>query len=171
MLAKISQVFHSNPSRAKAVPYKIGDKVMLSTLNCRKEYKSSGELRVAKFMPRYDGPFLVVDVHEEASTVTLDIPNAPNIFPTFHTSHIKPFKQNDNLKWPSRILEKPGPVDNNLDSEYLVDKIIDHKKIGKSKFKYLVRWVGYSPEDDQWIVGRDLEDIEALDKYLASISQ
>jgi len=53
----------------------------------------------------------VVDVHEDASTITLDIPNAPNIFPTFHTSHIKPFKQNDNSKWPSRTLEKPGPVD------------------------------------------------------------
>ena len=49
-------------------------------------------------MPRYNGPFLMVDTHEEASTITLDIPNAPNIFPTFHTSHIKPFKQNDNSK-------------------------------------------------------------------------
>lgn len=170
MLAKISQAFQSNTSRSNDVPYKIGDKVMLSTLNRRKEYKSSGELRVAKFMPRYDGPFLVVDIHEDASTVTLDIPNAPNIFPTFHTSHIKPFKQNDNSKWPARTLEKPGPVDDNLDSEYLVDKIIDHKKIGKSGVKYLVRWVGYGPEDDQWISGRDLEDNEALDKYLASIS-
>ena len=49
---------------------------------------------------RYDGPYLVVDTHEAASTITLDIPNAPNIFPTFHTSHIKPFKQNDDDKYP-----------------------------------------------------------------------
>lgn len=167
MLAKISQAFQTNSSRADSVPYNIGDKVMLSTLNRRKEYKSQGELRVAKFMPRYDGPYLVVDVHEEASTVTLDIPNTPNIFPTFHTSHIKPFKENDNSKWPSRTLEKPGPIAPENPSEYLVDKIIDHKKIGKSNMKYLVRWVGYGPEDDQWISGRDLDDNEALDKYLA----
>jgi Chromo (CHRromatin Organisation MOdifier) domain len=175
MLAKILQAhqsnsYQSNSSHSKAVHYKTGDMVMLSTLNRCKEYKLSGELRVAKFMPRYNGPFLVVDVHEEASTVTLDIPNTPNIFPTFHTSHIKPFKQNNDLKWPSHTLEKPGSVNNNQDSEYLVDKIIDHKKIGKSNIKYLVRWVGYGPEDDQWISSRDLEDNEELDKYLTSDS-
>jgi len=168
ILAKITQSHHSNNSRGKNVIYKVGDKVMLSTLNRRKEYKAQGEKRVAKFMPRYDGPYLVVDVHEDASTITLDIPNAPNIFPTFHISHIKPFKQNDDSKWPSRTLEKPGHILVNDIPEYLVDKIIDHKKIGKSNFKYLVRWSGYGPEDDQWISGRDLDDNEALDKYLAN---
>jgi Chromo (CHRromatin Organisation MOdifier) domain len=117
-------------------------------------------------MPRYDGPYLVVDVHKATSTVTLDIPNAPNIFPTFHTSHIKPFKRNNNAKWPSRTLDKPGPLLVNNSPEYLVDKIIDHKKISKSNVKYLMCWVGYGPEDNQWIAGRDLEDNEALDKYL-----
>ena len=169
MLAKITQSFHSNSSRADATPYKIGDKVMLSTLNRRKEYKSQGEVRVAKFMPRFDGPYLVVDTHEDASTVTLDIPNAPNIFPTFHTSHIKPFKQNDDTKWPARTLDKPGPILVNGIPEHVVDKIIDHKKVGKSNIKYLVRWSGYGPEDDQWISARDLEDNIALDEYLASL--
>jgi hypothetical protein len=117
-------------------------------------------------MPRFDGPYLVVDIHEEASTITLDIPNAPNIFPTFHTSHIKPFKENDHSKYPSRTLEKPGPLSVDDPKEYLVDKIIDHKKIGKKITKYLVRWAGYGPEDDQWISGHDLEDNEALDVYL-----
>ena len=81
MLAKITQSFHSNLSRRNPVSYQIGDKVMLSTLNRRKEYKAQDQLRVAKFMPRYDGPYLVVDTHESASTVTLDIPNAPQHFP------------------------------------------------------------------------------------------
>ena len=66
----------------------------------------------------------------------------------------------------SRTLEKPGPVRGEDSQEYLVDKIIDHKKIGKSNIKHLVRWVGYGPEDDQWISGRDLDNNEALDKYL-----
>ena len=110
MLAKITQCYHSNSSRGNTIHYEVGDKVMLSTLNRRKDYKSKDERRVAKFMPRYDGPYLVVDTHEDASTVTLDIPHAPNIFPTFHTSHIKPFKQNDDTKWLTRTLEKPGPL-------------------------------------------------------------
>ena len=149
MLAKITQAFHSNSARGSSVSYKIGNKVMLSTLNRRKDYKSNDVIRVAKFMPRYDGPYLVVDTYEAASTITLDIPNAPNIFPTFHTSHIKPFKQNDDDKYPARSLERPGPLFVNDTPEYQVDKIIDHKKVVKSNIKYLVRWTGYGPEDDQ----------------------
>ena len=53
MLAKITQSFHSNPSRGKPVTYYVGDKVMLSTLNRRKEYKSQDQLHITKFMPRY----------------------------------------------------------------------------------------------------------------------
>ena len=128
MLAKITQSFHSNSSRTDATSYKTGDKVMLSTLNRWKEYKSQGEVHVAKFMPRFNGPYLVVNTHEDASTVTLDIPNVPNIFPTFHTSHIKPFKQNDNAKWPARTLEKPGPILINGIPEHVIQKIIDQKK-------------------------------------------
>jgi hypothetical protein len=68
-------------SRADAKTFKIGDKVI--TLNRRKEYKSQGELRVAKFIPRFDGPYLVVDIHEEASMAVhskcpQNIPNIPH---------------------------------------------------------------------------------------------
>ena len=53
--------------------------------------------------------------------------------------------------------------------EYQVDKILDHKKIGKSNIKYLVRWTGYGPEDDEWISARELDDNIALDEYLDSL--
>jgi hypothetical protein len=33
VLAKISQAYQTNPSRSNPIPYKTGDKVMLSTLN------------------------------------------------------------------------------------------------------------------------------------------
>ena len=61
-------------------------------------------------MPRYDGPYEIIDLNKEASTVTLDIPNAPNLFPTFHTSHLKSWTLNDDEKYLSRSLEKPGPI-------------------------------------------------------------
>ena len=79
MLSKITQSYHANKSRSSDLVYKVGDKVMLSTLNRRRDYKTSGERRVAKFMPRFDGPYLVIATFPEASTVTLDIPNAPNL--------------------------------------------------------------------------------------------
>ena len=110
---------------------------MLSTLNCRCEYKNGEHTRVAKFMPCYDGPYVVISTNENASTVTLDIPNQPNIFLTFHTSLVKPFNKNDNDKFPSCTLEKPGPIIVDGEEEYFVKKILDHKKIGKGH-RYLV---------------------------------
>jgi hypothetical protein len=44
--------------------------------------------RVAKFMPYFDGPYTIIDTHPETSNYTLDLPNSPNIFPTFHASQL-----------------------------------------------------------------------------------
>ena len=48
--------------------------------------------------------------------------------------------------------------------ENFIEHIIDEKKIGHSK-KYLVRWLGYGPEDDEWLSKKELEDCEALDNW------
>ena len=104
MLAKITQSFHSNPSRGDPVTYNVGDKVMLSTLNRRKEYKSQDQLRVAKFMPRYDSPYLVVDTHDAASTVTLDIFPTP---PTSSPPSTLPTSNLSNKMMTSNILPVP----------------------------------------------------------------
>ena len=108
IVAKISQSHFANASRSDTPAYKIGDKVMLSTLNRRKEYKNKDQRRADKFMPRYDGPYKIIDVHHDASTATLDMPNAPNLFPTFHTSNLKKWLPNDDIKYPSRTLLQPG---------------------------------------------------------------
>ena len=49
--------------------------------------------------------------------------------------------------------------------EHEIDKIIDSRPWGRG-YRYLVRWVGYGPEDDEWLPGRMLEDCEALDKWI-----
>ncbi|KAL4992914.1 hypothetical protein BDV10DRAFT_180070 [Aspergillus recurvatus] len=53
-----------------------------------------------------------------------------------------------------RAHEKPGPVYVNAD-EYKTEQIIDVKGTGKAK-QYLVRWKGYSKEDDSWLKIADL---------------
>jgi hypothetical protein len=163
--AKISQALAANISRSDKFPFQVGEKALLSTLNRRREYKSKGQKRVAKFMPRYDGPYPVTRVSEEHSTVTLDLPNK-RTFPTFHTCHVVPFQKNDAELFPSRELSNPGPVMLNDNEEFFVDRIIDERKCGRGK-RYLVRWLGYGPEDDRWLPGRELEDCEALDIWLA----
>jgi hypothetical protein len=91
--------------------------------------------------------------------------NAPNLFPTFHTSNIKPWHANDDDKYPSRSLEQPGPIEVNGSEEFLVDSILDHKKIGRG-YRYLVHFTGYGSDSDRWLAGRELDNNEALDIYL-----
>ena len=162
--AKINQAYFANKHRSTSPTYSNGSLVMLSTLNRCRKYKNGEDTQVAKFMPRFDGPYVVISANEDASTVTLDIPNQPNIFPTFHTSLIKPFNENDNSKFPSHTLENPGLIIINGEEEFFMEKILDHKKISKG-YHYLVCWSGYGPSDDHWICGADLEDNIALDNY------
>jgi len=59
---KISQAAQANKSRTLTFLFSLGGRVRLSTMNRRHEFKGSGEKRVAKFMPRYDGPYTIVDI-------------------------------------------------------------------------------------------------------------
>ena len=137
---------------------------MLSTLNRCREYKGSNEDRVAKLIPRYDGPYKITDLNNEASVVELNILSTPNIFPKFHTSLIKPFRQNNNSKFPSRTLEVLGPMEVDGEQEFFINWIIDHRKVGCS-YKYLVWWAGKHAGGDRWITERSLVETEALEKY------
>jgi hypothetical protein len=48
--------------------------------------------------------------------------------------------------------------------EWPIDEIIDERKCGCG-MHYLVRWVGFGPEDDEWLPGKTLEDCAALDVW------
>jgi hypothetical protein len=160
--AKISQAFQANKHRTFVFPFKIGDKVVLSTLHLRRELKAGDPNRVAKFMPHYDGPFTIKNTDQRHSTVILDLPNSPNIFPVFHSSEIRPFIENDDNLFPSRALIPPNPI--TIDGQFFIDKIVDQRKKGK-KTLYHVRWQGEGPEGDKWLPEEELADCEALDLW------
>ena len=167
--AKISQAMQANKSRGLTFPFKVGERAHLSTLHRRHEYKKAGELRVAKFMPRYDGPYTIIETDNEHSTVTLDLPNTPNAFLTYHSSVVLPYIENDAALFLGREFSKPPPITTeDGDEEYYVRDIVDERKRGRG-YQYLVRWVGYGPEEDRWIAGSELNDTEALDIWLAKM--
>jgi hypothetical protein len=132
--AKVHQEYYANRGREKDELYNVGDKVMLSTYNRRREYVngSNKEKRVAKFLPRFDGPYRVTRTLPEFSAYTLDMPNQPNVFNTFHASQLKRHHENDSTMFPSRERAKPGPVltEDGLE-EYAIDRIIDERKRGR----------------------------------------
>jgi len=166
--AKMSQSIQANKHRTLSFPFTVGSRVRLSTLHRRKEYKAKGEKRVAKFMPHYDGPYTITEIDELHSTVTLNLPNSPNIYPTFHTSQVIPYIESDTEKFPSRHFEEPEPIiTEDGQEEQFIDKILDARRRGRG-YQYLVRWRGFGQEHDEWLPGSELEDCEALDTWLAS---
>ncbi|KAG1797361.1 uncharacterized protein HD556DRAFT_1233624, partial [Suillus plorans] len=58
----------------------------------------------------------------------------------------------------SRELPRPGPVvteDGQL--ENFIKKIVDKRKVGRGK-RYLVCWVSFGEEDDEWLPRKEVED-------------
>jgi len=165
LAAKAQQAQAANRHRLANPHFAVGDKVMLSTKHRQHEYIMSGSGHVAKFMPRYDSPYTVLSAAPETSTYVLDIPGSSHTCNSFHASHLRAYVANDQGLFPSWELPRPGPVvtaDGQL--ENFIERILDEKKVGCSK-KYLVRWVGYGPEDDEWLSRKVLDKCEALDRW------
>jgi hypothetical protein len=136
--AKVFQTHYANLNRSPKIPFAIGDKVMLSTLHRRQEFKKKREKQAAKFFPRYDGPYNIIDVHTGTSNYTLELLNAPNTYPTYHSSELRSFLPNNPILFPGRKLPEPRPVitSDGLE-EFLMQEIIDLRRRGRG-YQYLV---------------------------------
>jgi hypothetical protein len=108
--AKTAQSLAMNEHRTDAFPFQKRSCVLLSTLHRQQDYKAKDKKRVAKFMPRYDGPYLVTDITLEISTITINMPNHLNTFPTFHSSQVRRFVENDKVRFPGCALAEPSLV-------------------------------------------------------------
>ena len=162
--AKAIQAMYAKRSRGQEVVYQPGDKVMLSTFHRRRDFKQKGNDHVAKFFPRWDRPYTITKAHPETSSYTLDN-NSP--YP-YYASKLKLYHQNDLILFPNHKLPKPGPVlTPDGMQEHKIEQILDMQPHGRGH-RYLVQWVGYSPEDDEWLPGRMLKDCEALNRWIES---
>jgi hypothetical protein len=101
LAAKISQAEFANWRRGDEVVYEIGEHVMLSTKHRRREYLQKHSGWVAKFLPQFDRPFVITKANPSKSSYTLDLPNEPDHFPTFHASLLRKFHPNDDNPFPS----------------------------------------------------------------------
>ncbi|THG92770.1 hypothetical protein EW026_g8249 [Hermanssonia centrifuga] len=110
LLAKSNQAFHADKTRGPESVYSVGDKVMLSTFHRRRDFMQRGDHRVAKFMVRWDGPYLIHCAWPESSLYELELPGHTNIFPKFHASLLKRHIANDDTRYPSRAHEEPAPT-------------------------------------------------------------
>jgi len=117
---------------------------------------------VARFMPCFDGPFKITAAHPEKLCYTLELPNKPLQFPTFHFSLLPAFVLDNDKLIPSQKLPQPGPVITpDGEEEWVIKKIIDEWPQGQGK-QYLVHWLGWDSEEDQWLACREVAEMEVL---------
>ncbi|KAF8574262.1 hypothetical protein K439DRAFT_1372848, partial [Ramaria rubella] len=114
-------------------------------------------------MPRHNGPYTVIAAFPEKSEYTLCLPNNPNTFPGFHASLLKGFVLNDPTLFPDCKFTQPRAILMDEGTyENMIDKIVDACCRGRGA-QYLVRWVCYDWDHDEWLPGRLVEDTQALD--------
>ena len=105
--AKVSQAHQANRHRGPEI---VGDRVMLSTFHRHQEYRKKEDERAAKFFPRWDGPYTVVEARPQTSNYMLDMAGHYSIYPTYHPSELKRHIANDPELFPNRDHPRPGPV-------------------------------------------------------------
>ncbi len=165
LAAKVSQAYHTNQHHDTNLPYKKGDKVLLSTKHHRHTYDHPSTTRATKFFPHFNGPYTITHANERNSTVTLELPSHLGIFPVFHTSKLRPFHPNDNALFPLHVKQPPSPITINGHPEHFINKIVDECK-WHGHTQYLTHWQGEGLEGDLWLPASKLEACVALDSWL-----
>ena len=80
----------------------------------------------------------------------------------FHASLLTPYKENE-IHGPNFPEPPPDLIDE--EEEYKIEQILKHRGTPKNCF-YLIRWKGYTAEEDIWLKEADLEHaVEILDAY------
>ena len=97
----------------------------------------------------------------------LNLPQNLRIHPVFYAGLLVPYKEGH---YPGRRKNhRPDPEIVGEDEEFEIEEILDIRYEHKSKqYQYLIKWVGYPPEENTWQPLKDLtnsaETIEAYHK-------
>lgn len=122
------------------VPLKldVGSYVLLNTRNL--QFKGG----VRKLHPRWCGPFKVKRSIRDVAYELHFPAEMGSVHPVFHASLLKPFVSSE------RQQISPPPVLVDGEEEYEVEAIIGHR-YNRNKLEYLVRWVGYDAQFDEYL--------------------
>ena len=142
---------YADRSRKKMEEWKKGDQVLLSTKNLVFKERPS-----KKLTERYVGPYAIEEV-VSSNAVKLQLPGLIRIHLVVNVSWIVKYKEQ--VKGQKK--EKGKPVDIEEVKEWEVEKILNKKKIREVE-KYLIRWKGFTAEEDTWERRENLKNVEEL---------
>jgi hypothetical protein len=169
LTAQERQARNANRHRRDAT-FKVGDLVLLSTEGLQIQKDAN------KLCSLFVGPFpITAVVNRNAYTLALP-PRMQALHPTFNIEKLKPYRDGRE-RFPDRQqrYDRPAPDiqrDSNGDEQWLVERIVAKRRVARGAVEYLVRWVGYPPEEDTWepktnLAGNASEAIREFESYQA----
>ena len=131
----------ANRRQRKGEEYKVGDLVLLSTKDLKWQIK---ERRLEKLTEHFVGPYKVKEI-VSSNMIELELPKSIKIHPVVNVSRVRLYKLQ--IKGQKKILPKLVIIKE--EKEFKVEKILN-KRMVRGKEKFLVRWKGYTVEEDTW---------------------
>jgi hypothetical protein len=152
--ANAYQEEYANKHRAP-IPFRVGDQVLVSNRH----------IRSTRPKKKLDWKFLgpgTITAQTGPSAFKVDLPGLQKVHPVFHASLLEPYD-------PKGAIPHPNvPAQDTLreygDDVYEVERIIDRRRNEGNKWEYLIKWAGYSEEENSWEVGANVSG-NALKKF------
>ena len=100
--------------------------------------------RSEKLTERFVGPYKVKGI-VSSNAIELELPKSIKIHPVVNVSRVRLYKP----QVEGQKKTPPKPVIIEREEEFKVEKILN-KRMVRGKDKFLVRWKGYTAEEDTW---------------------
>jgi transposase InsO family protein len=148
-----NHLHHASETQAKAYNQKhtpknfsVGDLVLVSTKNWKLAVPNR------KLAAKFAGPFRVIEpIGTQA--YRLQLPSITKVHNVFHVSLLEPYYG----RGKDESSSLPLPELANGEPEWEVEEILD-ERIRKGNTQFLVKWVGFPSDYNQWLPKEDLEN-------------
>ena len=161
--SRVQQTHNANRRHYEDDHFAAGDLVFVSTADL-----SLPKGRASKLLPKYVGPFKILEAQSSTSTYKVKLPTqlrARNLHDRFHCSKLRPYHANNNTLFPHREAHMFYDFGAPDDQEWLVEEILAHKW-DKNQLSFQVHW---NLGDTTWESLDMCKDLQALDAYLELI--
>ena len=130
---------YADQRRSNAPEYKKGDMVWLEADNIKQNRPAK------KLSDKRLGPYKITKVINP-NAYELQLPKSFKIHNRFNVSKLRPYLPST---IPNQRPLPPLPVEVDGEEEYEAEEIID-SRLYRRKLQYLVKWKGYTPENNTW---------------------
>jgi len=142
-----------NKKQGEGEEYRVRDLVLLSTKDLKWQMKGR---RSEKLTECFVGPYKVKGI-VSSNVIELELPKSIKIYSVVNISRVWLYKLQ--VEGQKKILPKLLIIKEQ--EEFEIEKILN-KRIIRGKEKFLVRWKGYTAEENTWENRKNLENVKEL---------